>query len=304
MNLDGIIPVWKPANYTSHDIVHRIRRITKQKKVGHTGTLDPAAIGVLPICVGKATRVAEYVQDLPKTYEAVLTLGIATDTQDHEGTVIERRPVDAISKEHIERVFQSFVGRIEQVPPMYSAIKVEGQPLYKYARMGKEIARKPRSVHIYRLKILHIEEGDYPKITFSVNCSKGTYIRTLCVDIGQSLGYPAHLSHLVRTKNGPFSEQDCVTLDDLERCPVSEWSSHWVRPIDEAVKHFPAYVITTEERKRVATGRPLTMRTDTFPSQSIVRIYENDDFIALYRLDETGERATPVKVFVENQVIE
>lgn len=301
MTRDGIIPVWKPENVTSYDVVSRIRRRIKQKKVGHTGTLDPAAVGVLPVCIGKATRVAEYVQQLPKTYEGTLTLGIGTDTQDQTGTVTERKPVTALSEETVQRVFHSFTGTIEQVPPMYSAVKVDGRRLYELAREGKCVKRQARRVTIYRLHFLHMAYGHYPRISFSVECSKGTYIRTLCVDIGSALGYPAHLSRLVRVKSGPFVKEQCVPLEQLEQTPLDEWPANWLFPLETAVRHFPLYTVSPDERKKVVNGQPLDVTDGHFPCRTLIRVYAGEEFLALFRTDELGRTAVPVKVFAEDR---
>ena len=222
MMLHGVVPVNKPAGLTSHDVVNRIRRLSRQKKVGHTGTLDPAVKGVLPICLGQATRIAEYIQSLPKRYWGTLTLGAATDTQDHTGRVTEEQPVSPLDPEQIDRVFRRFIGEIEQVPPMYSAVKVDGKRLYEWARQGREIKRSSRRVTVYSLERTGIEGGEQPRIHFDVRCSKGTYVRTLCVDLGKELGYPAHMSRLVRTESGPFTLEEAFTLDRLERVAARE----------------------------------------------------------------------------------
>lgn len=299
--MNGILPVWKPKHCTSHDVVAIVRRLAKLKKVGHTGTLDPSVEGVLPLCLGKATRVAEYVQNLPKTYAGTLTLGIATDTQDQSGTVIAEQPVHDLSQEKLDEVFRLFTGEVEQVPPMYSAVKVKGRRLYELARKGKEIERKARKVYIYRLHRGNVRDGDYPQIDFTVECSKGTYIRTLCKDIGQALGYPAHMSHLVRIKSGPFREADCATLFELENTPVSEWQSEWLKPTEAGLVQFPLYKVSLEERRRVVNGRPIPLPEGLFLPDQLMCVFAEDEFLALYRSDHTGKQARPVKVFAENR---
>lgn len=299
--MNGILPVWKPPNCTSHDVVAKVRRLAKQVKVGHTGTLDPAAQGVLPLCLGRATRVVEYVQNLPKTYEGVLTLGIATDTQDQEGKVTRREPVRNVSKDKVIDVFRRFQGEIEQIPPMYSAVKIKGRRLYDWAREGKEIKRQARKVYIYRLELVHMRDGDFPQVKFVVQCSKGTYVRTLCVDVGRALGYPAHLSHLVRLKSGPYSREECVTLTQLEDTPVDLWSSRWLKPIDSGLVHFPAHTVPLEDRHAVVNGRPITLPEGHYQPGTLLRVYTASEFLALYRCDRTGKRARPVKVFAGNR---
>lgn len=299
--IHGILPVWKPANWTSHDVVVFIRRLTGQKKVGHTGTLDPAVTGVLPICLGKGTRVAEYVQNMPKTYEGTLTLGIATDTQDQDGNVTERQRVRDFSRDSLADVFKQFTGEIEQVPPMYSAVKVKGRRLYELAREGKQIPRKARRVRIYRLDCLNVHDGELPRIDFRVKCSKGTYVRTLCVDIGHALGYPAHLSRLVRVKSGPFTKCDSVPLSELEEIPAHKWHKRWLLPIEAGLVQFPSITVSAAVGKRVAHGQPLDLPNTNVAPHSFLRVFAQTDFLALYQVDHTGKRAKPVKVFAENR---
>lgn len=301
MMLHGILPVWKPEQCTSHDVVAIIRRLAKQKKVGHTGTLDPSVTGVLPICLGKATRVAEYVQNMPKKYEGTLTLGIATDTQDQDGSVVEQKDVHDVTASQLEAVFKTFTGEITQVPPMYSAVKVMGRRLYDLAREGKEIERQARTVYIYRLEILHVRDGKQPQIDFRVECSKGTYVRTLCVDIGQALGYPAHMSHLVRVKSGPFTKQQCVTLSDLEQVPPHEWRLRWLLPLEAGLIQFPALTVSDENRRRIQSGQMIDLPDETYSPETLLRILVQKECLALYKVDTTGTRAKPVKVFAENR---
>lgn len=303
MTVHGILPVWKEPRFTSHDVVAAVRRLAKQKKVGHTGTLDPSAEGVLPLCLGKATRVAEYVQDLPKMYEGTLTLGIATDTEDQEGKTISQAEVDvsAVTRERLHDVFQQFTGEIEQVPPMYSAVKVKGRRLYEYARAGKEVARRPRRVYIYSLELLEIEYGKRPRIGFRVKCSKGTYIRTLCVDIGQALGYPAHMSALTRVASGSFTRKHCATLAELRTSSVKEWMHKWLYPLDAGLTQFPSLDITPGLRARVLNGRPLRLTEGRYTPGTLMRVYARGEFLALYRANATGQQAVPVKVFAENR---
>lgn len=197
---EGVLPVYKPAGFTSHDVVAKMRGILKMKRIGHTGTLDPQVTGVLPLCLGRATRVVEYLQELPKEYEATLRLGIATDTEDITGEIIDRADLVEVTPEEVEQVLGQFVGKIAQVPPMYSAVKVDGKRLYELARQGKTVERKSREVTIHELELKKLTSKDgYPEISFRVLCSKGTYIRTLCVDIGKELGYPSTMVELTRT---------------------------------------------------------------------------------------------------------
>lgn len=291
----GILPIYKPKGYTSHDIVDKIRQVMRQKRVGHTGTLDPEAEGVLPICIGQATRIVEYIQELPKRYRATMTLGIATNTEDQTGEVIEQKEVTLpILKEQIDRVFQTFLGEILQIPPMYSAVKIEGKRLYEWARQGKTVGRKSRKVMIYSLNCLGIQQGPYPKIVFDVVCSKGTYIRTLCVDIGKQMGYPAHLSHLVRTESRPFRLEDCYQLDQILALQTDQDKQEILYAIDEVLGQFPSVVIRDDDIKHIENGLPLVIE-NSFPL-SCIRVYsESGKFCALYRYE--GGIARPEKVF-------
>lgn len=209
---DGVLPVDKPAGMTSHDVVDAIRRKVGIKRVGHGGTLDPAATGVLLIMLGRGTKLSDRLMSSDKTYEGTLYLGKATDSQDATGTVISENPWEHITREQLEEEIKNFKGDMFQTPPMVSAVKIDGVPLYKLARKGKTVERKPRLIHIYKFQIL---EFTPPEVKFVVRCTKGTYIRTLCHDIGENLGCSAHLSALRRTSAGNFSIDQTTPLDIL-----------------------------------------------------------------------------------------
>lgn len=213
--MDGIINVYKEAGFTSHDVVAKLRGILKQKKIGHTGTLDPEATGVLPVCCGKATKVCELLTDKDKSYRAVCRLGVETDTQDMTGTVLNEYEVNGINEQSIRECVKGFIGETEQIPPMYSALKVNGKKLYELAREGKTIERKPRKITISQIDIIDInlEEKTF---TMDVTCSKGTYIRTLCHDIGRRLGIGAAMESLIRTRVSVFKIEDALTLGEIE----------------------------------------------------------------------------------------
>ena len=210
--IHGIINVYKEKGYTSHDVVARLRRIIGQKKIGHTGTLDPDAEGVLPVCLGKATKVCDLLADKDKVYQAILLLGQTTDTQDVSGRVIKTEDVTSSIKEIYEAI-QSFKGEYDQIPPMYSALKVNGKKLYELAREGKTVERRARTVHIHGIRIHEIV---LPRVSMTVECSKGTYIRTLCHDIGEKLGCGGCMEQLLRTQVGPFFIEDSLKLDEIE----------------------------------------------------------------------------------------
>lgn len=293
--IHGVLPVYKPKGYTSHDIVSQIRRWSGQKRVGHTGTLDPAVEGVLPICLGQATRIVEYIQELPKRYRGSMVLGIATDTEDQTGEVIKKQEVPSIPDSEIKHVFQTFLGEIEQIPPMYSAVKVNGKRLYQLARQGDVVSRKPRKITIYELQYLSIQKGTFPILHFDVLCSKGTYIRTLCVDIGKALGFPAHLASLVRTESGPFQLPDCYHLAEVTKLSSETEQQRVLYTVDEVLGHLPSLIIQDSDVKFVQDGLPLQV-ADAFSLPTLVRIYsETGKFCALYRV-ENGI-AKPEKVF-------
>lgn len=300
MKCHGILPVRKPKGYTSHDIVAIVRRLTKQKKAGHTGTLDPEVEGVLPVCLGQATRLAEYLQDQPKRYQGGLKLGISTETEDQTGKIVEQvETVGPIETEQVEKVFARFVGPLEQVPPMYSAVKVGGRRLYELARKGIEVDRPSRTVHIYELKLKGITKGAYPEISFEVLCSKGTYIRTLCVDIGKELGYPAHMTSLVRTQSGPFHLDDCYTLEELEQISGQNTWQKYLTRLDEAVSVLPSLVVRDEDAQKVYDGWNLQFPEagGKFRENQLVRVYTSSGvFCAVYRII-SDNLAKPEKVF-------
>ena len=211
--MDGVIVIRKEKDFTSHDVVAKLRGILHMKKIGHTGTLDPDAEGVLPVALGKATRLVDMITDKEKTYEAVMRLGVVTDTQDMSGTVLSQAAELHVTEEELRAAIESFAGDYMQVPPMYSALKVNGKKLYELAREGKTVERKPRPVHFYEIEILEI---NLPLVRFCVTCSKGTYIRTLCHDIGEKLGCGAAMETLLRTKVGRFTLDDAITLAQTE----------------------------------------------------------------------------------------
>ncbi|QGQ96274.1 tRNA pseudouridine(55) synthase TruB [Paenibacillus psychroresistens] len=302
MTLEGVLPVIKPVDFTSHDVVAKVRGILGIRRIGHTGTLDPKVTGVLPLCIGRATRVVEYIQDLPKQYEAVLTVGLATDTEDMTGTVIERVEKVDLTEADIHRVFAKFLGIIDQVPPMYSAIKVDGQRLYDLARQGQVIERKSRQVEIYELELIKLDlELDHPQIKFRVKCSKGTYIRTLCVDMGQALGYPAVMSELVRTATGPILLADCITLEELSELAKKNDVSSRMIATDQAIAHLPSCQVSELEALHAMQGKKIhlsSLPNDVYEDQEIVRLYSNDErFLGLFRWQDESKSFSPEKVF-------
>ena len=283
----GIINVYKEAGYTSFDVVAKMRGILGIKKIGHTGTLDPDATGVLPVCIGKATKVCDLLTDKDKTYEAVMRLGIVTDTQDMTGQVLEEHAV-TVTEDEVRQAVGQFVGQIEQIPPMYSALKVGGQKLCDLARKGIEVERKPRPVNIYEIRIKNIA---LPLVTMEVHCSKGTYIRTLCQDIGQALGCGGCMESLVRTQVASFALADSLTLAQIEDAKKADRLDQILLPIDQVFSAYPKVYASEEADKRLVNGNAIEQmqaRTDEAIGEGDpVRMYLSDGrFVGIYYLNE------------------
>ena len=248
---DGVLNVRKEAGWTSHDVVARIRGKLRGMKLGHAGTLDPAATGVLPLLVGRGTRIAEYLLEWDKTYLAGLRLGETTDTQDATGILLQRSPVESVTEDRILEVAAEFVGRLQQIPPMYSAIKVGGVPLYKAARAGRDIVRQAREVTVFHLDIIDIR---IPDVTLRLVCSKGTYIRTLCADIGDRLGVGGHMSTLVRERVGPLRVEQALTVDEVESQLREGTLAASMLTLDDALVGLPACRVGVGTARRVLHG--------------------------------------------------
>lgn len=298
--LDGIIPLWKPKGLTSHDCVFKIRKLLRMKKVGHTGTLDPEVDGVLPICLGKGTKIAEYITNAGKVYEGKVTIGRSTTTEDAEGETVEIKKVESpISKTKIQHVLQELTGTIEQIPPMYSAVKVNGKKLYEYARAGIHVERPKRQVHIYELYLLDdkIEwKEDEVSFSFRVHCSKGTYIRTLAVMIGEKLGYPAHMSSLTRTASAAFTRNQCVTLEELEqRTKENRSIADFLLPLEEGLFNLPIIEMDESLLEQVINGAVLPIPENW--SQGPVVMAYHDLAYAVYDIHPNKPNfIKPVKV--------
>lgn len=247
--MDGFLNVLKPPGMTSHDVVNRVRRICDERRVGHTGTLDPDVPGVLAVGIGQAVRLNEYLLDADKAYRAEITFGISTSTGDVSGDVTASEPAGHITGDRLAEAFQAFTGAIEQLPPMISAVKVKGRRLYDIARSGEEVERQLKRVVIHSLVLLEFRPGDRPSALFDVACSKGTYVRTLCEDIGQHLGVPAHMSYLVRTRSGPFGLAGAGTLQDMAR----DIGAHLL-PMTSALPGLPCFVVAPEHAARIPDG--------------------------------------------------
>lgn len=249
--ISGVLNINKPAGITSHDVVDAVRKLLQIRKVGHTGTLDPIATGVLPLCVGRATKIAQYLTQADKEYLITMRLGVTTDTLDADGRVLSQVENFVVEPEKLEETLRGFVGEIQQLPPLFSAKKVGGVRLYKLARRGVEVERKPVTVKVYELKLLGYEP---PFVRILVRCSKGTYARALCDDIGKALGCGAHLVALSRTKSGPFDIKDALTLDQLKE-RVTQGRLHEVLiPMDEALSFLPAIRVLPEATRAILHG--------------------------------------------------
>lgn len=294
----GILALNKPAGMTSHDCVAKIRRIYSTKKVGHTGTLDPEVTGVLPICIGRATKIAEYMSDYGKEYIGEVTLGFSTETEDAHGAKVSEKPVtEDIPFQVIEDILKSMTGEIEQIPPMYSAVKVNGKKLYEYARQGISVERPKRKVTIYELELLNSDKTltkELPVFSFRVKCSKGTYVRTLAVEIGERLGLPAHMSNLKRTASGPFTIDECVTFEQLESgdIPLDEY----LVPLEKGIAHFPKWTVSDEWLFKIKNGSVLEAPKEL--EQSPFGVYnEEGKCLAIYEFHPSKPGLIkPVKV--------
>lgn len=292
--MDGILVIHKAVGMTSHDVVARVRKLLKQKRVGHAGTLDPAASGVLPICIGQGTRVAEYLSESGKAYSASIVFGIVTDTYDAEGTVLERASIEGLDRAKIEAALAHFMGAQMQMPPRYSAIKIQGQPAYKLARAGEEIEMAARPVTIYRLEIQNWEP---PVLALDIECSKGTYIRSLAHDLGQQLGCGAHLGGLVRTRSGPFGLAESITLEQLAEAVESGTVEQFVRPADRALEAYPAIYVDEAGLERVRYGNAFW--SEGAEIKGLARVYDAaGHFIALAEWDEGRGMWQPKKVLI------
>ncbi len=308
--MDGILNINKPWGKTSFSIVAMVKRLTGEQRVGHAGTLDPAATGVLPICLGQGTRVIEFLVDATKAYRAEIELGVATDTYDAIGRVIQRRDPSGVSQEQLESGLASFCGLIQQTPPMYSAVKYQGKPLYELARAGITVERRSRLAKIYDLKLV---DWQPPVATVEVVCGKGTYIRSLAYDLGQALGCGAYLKSLIRLRCGLFDIRDAVSIPQLEDAFCYGYWQHFIYPIDSVLLHWAAMVVSDEAGQRIRNGRPLVLGNGDrgegsgyleqhIPVQSSsedrCRVYALDGrFLGVLRFNSERGQWQPEKVF-------
>ncbi len=295
---DGIINVYKEKGFTSHDVVAKMRGILKQKKIGHTGTLDPMAEGVLPVCLGKATKLCDMLTDKTKTYEAVLLLGRETDTQDTTGEILAEYPVTA-DEAQVKEAVLSFFGHYDQIPPMYSALKVDGKKLYELARAGKEVERKARPVEILDI---HVDRIELPRVTMTVTCSKGTYIRTLCYDIGRKLGCGGCMESLLRTQVSGFCLKDSLTLTQIEELRDDGTLENHILAVDKMFSEYPALKMKQDFDKLVHNGNSFYRNQaegDSRLPDGLIRVYDSrNQFIGVYVPDREKELLKPQKVFL------
>lgn len=299
--MDGIINIYKEAGWTSHDVVAKLRGILKTRKIGHTGTLDPDATGVLPVCIGRATKACDMLTDKSKVYEAVLRLGITTDTEDITGKILSEHAVH-VTEQEVEYAVYSFLGEYEQIPPMYSAIKVNGKKLYELAREGKTIERKPRPVTIYQLEILKMT---LPTVHLRISCSKGTYIRSLCRDIGDKLGCGGCMEQLIRTKVGEFMIDEAITLSQAQEYADRNQLEERIKPVGHLFIQYPMVKTKTPADQKLAeNGNPLPIKNldldESYKTDGQwIRLYDsNDRFIGIYKYSNEKKRITPVKMFL------
>lgn len=299
--IHGILNINKEKGFTSHDVVAKLRGIVGQKKIGHTGTLDPDATGVLPVCLGKATKLCDMLTDKDKTYETVMLLGKVTDTQDVSGTVLAEGELEGISEDVVIKCIEEFVGDYLQVPPMYSALKVNGKKLYELARQGIEVERKARPVTIFSINIIGI---DLPRVRMEVSCSKGTYIRTLCHDIGQKLGCGACMEELTRTKVSRFLLEDSLTLMEVETLKNEGGLEEILVPIDKMFEEYEAVTLKDEFIAFAYNGnfflpKHISEKVKLYDKKH-VRVYDTEGrFIAIYIFDSEKYMFKIVKMFLD-----
>ncbi len=298
--MDGILNVNKPPGCTSFSVVGLVRRLSGQRRVGHAGTLDPAASGVLPVCLGRATRMTEFLMDWSKTYRAQIELGVATDTGDAEGQVLTRADSSGVTHAVVAAALETFVGEIQQVPPMFSALKHAGRPLYELARAGVTVERAARTAHIYRIDLLDFA---LPVVTIEVTCGRGTYIRSLAMDLGEKLGCGAHLRNLVRTRVGPFDIDRSVSLPELEFAfHAGDWLRH-LDPLDTVLMDRSAIIAGAGAEEYIRHGRPLPAEAGTSippaAADERCRAYTLDGcFLGVLRFNAATSQWQPEKVFL------
>ncbi len=296
--MDGILTINKATGMTSHDVVAKVRKLLKQRRVGHAGTLDPAASGVLPICVGQGTRVAEYLSESGKAYRAEILFGVVTDTYDAEGLVTRTSDPSGLSLPQIEDALAHFLGPQMQLPPRYSAIKLQGQPAYKRVRAGEEVILEPRPIEFFQLRIL---AWNSPRLTIEIECSKGTYIRSLAYDLGEHLACGAHLAALVRTRSGPFALAESITLEQLAEAVEQGNVQAVLCAPDRVLQHYPGIQLDSATAERVLHGNAFRLPEEMLPHMELARIYgPSGHFLAIATWNEEQQSWQPIKVFSQD----
>lgn len=279
--MDGIVNINKAKGVSSHGVVQAVRRLFSHIKAGHSGTLDPMATGVLPVCLGRGTRVVEYMIELPKVYRASVVLGKTTDTEDATGATLETKVIPMLERGHAEEILNNFIGRIEQLPPLYSAVKYKGKPLYKWTRLGEEVPRKVRTALIYSIKVLEFDLSREPHLVFDVECSRGTYIRTLAADLGEKIGCGAHLSGLTRLAVGPYKIENAYTIEELADLASAGCIETAIQPIDSALIQLPQIVLSSNQIEALKQGKLIEYDYFEDPEQinadSLIRVYDQQD---------------------------
>ncbi|MBE5945949.1 MAG: tRNA pseudouridine(55) synthase TruB [Lachnospiraceae bacterium] len=303
--INGVINVYKEAGYTSFDVVAKLRGILKQKKIGHTGTLDPMAEGVLIVCLGNGTKLVDMITAGDKEYRAVMKLGVETDTEDITGQILSENSIDGIDEEHLMEVIKDFVGEYNQIPPMYSAIKKDGKKLYEYARAGIDIEREARLVKIFSIDNIEI---NLPDVSFDVHCSKGTYIRSLCRDIGQKMGCGATLKSLLRSEVHGFHLENALKLSEIEALRDQGELLKHILPVDALLSKYPILTIKNTQQKYLSNGNKLSV--SSFKSKAdaekiinetpdeLIRVYDDNEFKALYTYVKQDNTFKPYKMFM------
>jgi tRNA pseudouridine55 synthase len=292
--MDLIISLNKPKGITSQEAVTEVKRTLRAKKAGHTGTLDPIATGILIVCINRATRLSKYFTELDKQYDCIMKLGEVTDTQDAEGKIIATDNRDDITEQEIAEILQSFTGSIKQLPPMFSAKKYRGKPLYKLARRGKEVERDLKEVFIHKIDLI---EYNYPFVRFAIQCSKGTYVRTLCHDIGQRLGIGGHLYKLTRTGIGPFKIEESITIEELKTIHSIKDLNRGIYTMDQALSWLPEVIAENEQKKSVLNGAPLMIdEYNELEDLSPVRVKSEDGNLLAIGIYESQKKMVKMDV--------
>lgn len=301
MALNGILPLWKERGMTSHDCVFKLRKILHTKKVGHTGTLDPDVDGVLPICIGNTTKVAEYITGQGKTYDAEVTIGYSTETEDASGEVVEKDSSEKhLTRKRLLEVLDGLTGEVKQIPPMYSAVKVNGKKLYEYARQGIPVERPERTVRIEEIELLDEKQewnGTELRFRIRIRCGKGTYIRTLAVQIGEALGYPAHMSDLTRIQSGEFTRNECITLAEVAELAQNGTIGSVLKPLSYGLSAFPTAEIDSDQIFAFKNGQVLD-RHPLLEEHDFTVFTVNGQPLALYKKHPTkADKMKPEKMF-------